>query len=151
MHCFLIWRYLTLSQKPVVAGILTLPALTAFVGGSLVTWALGAKYTHASDRPKQVTFVTCVPDVSRVFVVSQARSVWLTASVVADILIAAALIFELRRVKTTFKGTQRWRDCTRSVRLWLTRCPLVSFAVSFATQSYPERSQPFSLPWVVRF
>ena len=60
MHMFLIRRYLVLSKNWVVSALLALVALTGLVGGVIVTWAVGVKYTDASERPKQRIFTTYV-------------------------------------------------------------------------------------------
>ncbi|KAH7100734.1 hypothetical protein BKA62DRAFT_232662 [Auriculariales sp. MPI-PUGE-AT-0066] len=89
MHGFLLHRYLILSRNYIVGVVLALISLTAFVGGTVVAWAIH-HFTDMADRPKLKAFVT----------------IWLAAAVAADVLIAVALILELARVKTSFQKTK---------------------------------------------
>ncbi|KAH7099088.1 hypothetical protein BKA62DRAFT_772769 [Auriculariales sp. MPI-PUGE-AT-0066] len=90
MHIFLIRRYFLLSNNFVVAGLLALPAFAGFVGAMLVTWAVGTQYTESSERYKQRPYLI----------------VWLVGAATADILISCSLIYELSKIKTSFKHTQ---------------------------------------------
>ncbi|EJD48319.1 hypothetical protein AURDEDRAFT_26085, partial [Auricularia subglabra TFB-10046 SS5] len=90
MHSFLIYRYFVLSKNYFVAFVLVSLACTAFVGDSLATWSV-IRFTSLNDRLKLKTFAT----------------IWLSASSGADICIALALIWELTRVKSTYRKTKR--------------------------------------------
>ncbi|KAH7099090.1 hypothetical protein BKA62DRAFT_832009 [Auriculariales sp. MPI-PUGE-AT-0066] len=90
MHAFLIRRYLVLSKNWLVAGLLYIPALAAFLGSIIVAWSVGTVYKDTSDRAKNKPFLI----------------MWLAGSLAADTAIALALLLELSRVKTSFKDTK---------------------------------------------
>jgi len=72
----LITRYFRLSKNWLVSFILAGVAVAAFVGDALATWSV-LRFTSLNDRPKLKTFAT----------------IWFTAAVAADLLIAVALIW----------------------------------------------------------
>ncbi|KAH7096829.1 hypothetical protein BKA62DRAFT_718285 [Auriculariales sp. MPI-PUGE-AT-0066] len=89
MHSFLIFRYWNLSRNVVIAGILVVVATGAFVGDVLVIWSVH-EFQLVEERGKHRLFAT----------------IWLSCAAAADVLIASALIFELRRVRTTYQKTR---------------------------------------------
>ncbi|KAF7304133.1 hypothetical protein MIND_00644900 [Mycena indigotica] len=89
VHLYLTWRYWNLSKNYLVAVGLGLAALTS-TAGAFAAGIVSAMRDAVVERDRIIPI--CM--------------VWLIASVVADIGIAAALVLQLRSYKSTFARTQ---------------------------------------------
>ncbi|KAG7086314.1 hypothetical protein E1B28_002278 [Marasmius oreades] len=86
---FLIYRFWTLTNGRIVTAYLALASLAAF-GGAIATAVIVVQHSTFGERGAVRIPVT----------------IWLIASAVADISIAATLIFVLQKYKTPFRKTQ---------------------------------------------
>lgn len=86
---FLSWRYFTLTKNYYVTPFLVGFSLTSFAG-ALVNAATVVEHSTYAERDFNIKTVT----------------LWLVASVVADMAIAIALVTALRAMPTAFRGTR---------------------------------------------
>ncbi|KAH7098000.1 hypothetical protein BKA62DRAFT_773812 [Auriculariales sp. MPI-PUGE-AT-0066] len=98
LHAFLIRRYLLLSRNRVFSGFLAVPALTALIGGLVVSSDAATKLKLWSDRPRERTMVMCVQPGLDFRYLTRLR-VWCISSVVADAMIAAAMMHQLHSIR----------------------------------------------------
>ncbi|KAI0668861.1 hypothetical protein C8Q78DRAFT_1070939 [Trametes maxima] len=86
---FLVWRFWNFTKNKWITPFLVGVAITAFVGSDVNanTVVRFPKYEQRDHNIKTVT-------------------IWLVASAAADVLIAASLVWTLRRIKSSFDGTQ---------------------------------------------
>ncbi|KAJ7488432.1 hypothetical protein FB451DRAFT_1227278 [Mycena latifolia] len=89
VQTFLIVRYWLLTKNWFVSGILMLFMLAALAAG-LTSGITLAIFTAFKDRAK----------------VKVSATIWFVSEATVDVLIAAALLFKLRKVKTSFKETE---------------------------------------------
>ncbi|KAJ7579648.1 hypothetical protein C8J56DRAFT_280397 [Mycena floridula] len=89
VQAFLIARYHVLSKNIIVTMILVLACLAA-TGGAMASAISIILYPDYAERAKAQTSVT----------------VWISTCAAADVLVAAALIYQLRRMKSSIRSTQ---------------------------------------------